>query len=39
LIEELKRARIQPDVFASAVMGQGERLEELAVLYATTRRG
>jgi ATP-dependent helicase/nuclease subunit B len=34
LIEELKRARIQPDVFASAVMGQGERLEELAALYA-----
>jgi len=34
LIEELKRARIQPDVFASAVMGRGERLEELAALYA-----
>jgi len=33
LIEELKRARIQPDWFASAVMGRGERLEELAALY------
>lgn len=33
-IEELKRARIQPDVFASAVMGRGERLEELAAIYA-----
>jgi len=34
LIEELKRARIQPDWFASAVMGRGERLEELAAIYA-----
>ena len=34
LIEELKRARIQPDVFASAVLGRGERLEELAAIYA-----
>ncbi len=33
LIEELKRARIQPDWFASAVMGRGERLEELAAIY------
>ena len=33
-IEEIKRARIQPDVFASVVMGMGERLEELAAIYA-----
>ena len=32
-IEELKRARIQPDVFFSAVMGLGRRLEELAAIY------
>ncbi len=33
-IEEIKRARVQPDVFASAVMGLGERLGELAAIYA-----
>ncbi len=33
-IEELKRARIQPDVFAAGVMGQDARLEELAAIYA-----
>ncbi len=32
-IEELKRARVQPDVFFSAVMGLGPRLEELAAIY------
>ena len=34
LVEELKRARVQPDVFAAAVMGRGARLEELAAIYA-----
>jgi len=33
-IEELKRARVRPDVFAAAVLGRGERLEELAAIYA-----
>ncbi len=32
-IEELKRARVQPDVFFSDVMGLGPRLEELAAIY------
>jgi ATP-dependent helicase/DNAse subunit B len=32
-IEELKRARVQPDAFFSAVMGLGPRLEELAAVY------
>jgi ATP-dependent helicase/DNAse subunit B len=32
-IEELKRARVQPDLFFSAVMGLGLRLEELAAIY------
>ncbi len=32
-IEELKRARVQPDAFFSAVMGLGPRLEELAAIY------
>ena len=32
-IEELKRARVQPDVFFSRVMGLGPRLEELAAIY------
>lgn len=32
-IEELKRARITPDLFASSVMGLGARLEEIGLIY------
>jgi ATP-dependent helicase/DNAse subunit B len=32
-IEELKRARIYPEVFSSTVLGLGPRLEELAAIY------
>jgi ATP-dependent helicase/DNAse subunit B len=32
-IEELKRARIYPEVFLSTVLGLGPRLEELAAIY------
>jgi ATP-dependent helicase/nuclease subunit B len=33
-IEELKRARLYPEVFLSTVMGLGPRLEELVMIYA-----
>jgi ATP-dependent helicase/nuclease subunit B len=33
-LEELKRARIFPNIFLSAVLGLGPRLEELATIYA-----
>lgn len=32
-IEELKRARIYPEVFSSTILGLGPRLEELALIY------
>ena len=32
-IEELKRARITPDVFSASVKGLGARLEEIALVY------
>lgn len=32
-IEELKRARITPDVFSNSVKGRGARLEEIALVY------
>ena len=32
-IQELKRARVEPDTFFTAIMGLGPRLEELAAIY------
>jgi len=32
-IEELKRARITPDVFSASIKGMGARLEEIALVY------
>jgi ATP-dependent helicase/nuclease subunit B len=32
-IEELKRARITPDIFSASVKGMGGRLEEIALVY------